>query len=66
MTTSLELQQRMAELRIKARQPDGLTIDEMREAIGFLREERLAMPPAKSRTVKVDTNVEDTLKELGL
>lgn len=65
MTVSLELQQKVADWRNRAR--DGtLTLDEMKEAITFLRAERQAMPLAKSRTAKPSVNADDLLSELGL
>lgn len=67
MAVSLEMQVRIAELRQKAR--DGtLTLEETKEGIAFLREERLAMPPAKaSGTKKVAPPSEDDLmKDLGI
>lgn len=67
MTVSLEIQQRIATLRQKAR--DGtLTLEETKEGIAFLRQERLAMPPAKaSGSKKVAPPSEDDLdKELGI
>ena len=68
MTVSMETQQRIAELRLKARSPEGLTIDEMKEAIAFLRQERLAMPPSKSgpRTKAAAPDTQALLAELGL
>ena len=64
---SLETQQRIAELREKARQ-GTLTIDECREGVRFLRAERHAMPAAKSssRTKAPPPNADDLLSELGL
>lgn len=61
MTVSLDMQIRIAELRQKAR--DGtLTLEETKEGIAFLRQERLAMPPAKSSgSKKVATPTEDDL-----
>lgn len=51
MTVSIEMQVRIAELRQKAR--DGtLTLEETKEGIAFLRQERLAMPPAKAKPAK--------------
>lgn len=65
MTVSLEMQQKVAEWRAKAR--DGtLSLPEMKEAIAFLRQERQAMPPAKSRTAKPKVDANDLLSELGL
>lgn len=68
MSVSLETQQRIAELRQKARSPEGLTLEETKEAIRFLRQERLAMPAAKSssRTKAPAPNADDLLSELGL
>jgi hypothetical protein len=65
---SIETQQRIAALRLKARSPEGLTLDETKEAIAFLRQERLAMPVAKagSRTKAPAPNADDLLSELGL
>lgn len=67
MTVSLETQTRMAELRLKAASGD-LTLDECKEAIAFLRQERLAMPQStsKPRTAKVEINADDLLKDLGI
>lgn len=65
MTVSLETQQRIAVLREKARN-GTLTIDETKEAIAFLRQERMAMPPAKASPKKVEVNVDNLLGELGL
>ena len=63
---SLEIQQRIAELRQKARE-GTLTLDETKEGIAFLRAERLAMPPAKSSSrAKVVVNADDLLGELGI
>ena len=65
MIPSLEVQQRIATLRQKAR--DGtLTLDETKEGIAFLRAERLAMPPSKSSSKKVIINVDNLLGELGI
>lgn len=63
---SLETQQRIAEIRQKCR--DGTaTLEEMKDGIAFLRQERLAMPPAKSSgTRKAPINPDDLLKDLGL
>lgn len=68
MPVSLETQTRIAELRQKAKSPEGLTIDECKEAIAFLRQERLATPPtaSKSRTAKPVINGDDLLSELGI
>lgn len=59
---------RIAELRQKARTAEGLILEEMREAIAFLRAERLAMPASttKPRTTKPAPNAEDLLSELGI
>jgi hypothetical protein len=68
MTVSIETMQRIAALREKAKTPEGLTLDECKEAIAFLRAERIAMPPAasKSRTAKAPVNADDLLKDLGI
>jgi hypothetical protein len=67
MTTSLTTQVRIAELREKGRS-GTLSLDECKEAIIFLRQERLAMPAAsaKPRTTKPVINGDDLLGELGL
>jgi pyruvate/2-oxoglutarate dehydrogenase complex dihydrolipoamide acyltransferase (E2) component len=66
MSVSLEMQQRIAVLRQKARE-GTLTLDEMKEGINFLRAERMAMPPAKSSSkAKVVVNADDLLGELGI
>ncbi len=65
MAVSLETQQRIAELRIKARE-GTLTLEETKEGIAFLRAERLAMPPSKSSSKKVVVNADDLLGELGI
>ena len=67
MSISLETQLRISELREKAK-AGTLTIDECKEGIAFLRQERLAMPPSasKSRAAKVPVNADDLLKDLGL
>lgn len=67
MTVSLEHMQRISELRSKAASGD-LTIDECKEAIAFLRKERLAMPQStsKPRTAKPTVNADDLLKDLGI
>lgn len=64
---SLEIQQRIATLREKARS-GTLTQAECAEGIAFLRAERLAMPAAKtaSRSKAPPPNADDLLKELGL
>lgn len=68
MAVSLEMQTRIAELRQKAR--DGsLTLEETKEAIAFLRQERVAMPPSSSGSKKAAAaaiNADDLLGELGL
>lgn len=68
MSVSLETQTRIAELRLKAKSPEGLTLEECREAITFLRGERLNMAPtaSKPRTAKPSVNVDDLFGELGL
>ena len=66
MPVSLEIQQRIAELRSKARE-GTLTLEETKEGIKFLRQERLAMPPSKSSSrTKVIVNADDLLGELGI
>lgn len=66
MPPTLEIMQRMADLRSKCR--DGTaTLEEMREGISFLRQERLAMPPAKaSGSRKVVIDADSLLGELGI
>lgn len=64
MPPSLEMQQRIAELRLKA-QAGTLTLEETKEGIAFLRQERLAMP-AKPASKRVVINADDLLGELGL
>jgi uncharacterized protein YnzC (UPF0291/DUF896 family) len=67
MVPSVETTIRIAELRQKAR--DGtLTLDEMKEAIAFLRQERLAMPQtsSKPRTKAAPIDPDALLGELGL
>jgi hypothetical protein len=64
---SLEMQTRIAELRQKAR--DGtLTLEETKEAIAFLRAERMAMEPTKGtkKAAQAAVNVDNLLGELGL
>jgi len=56
---------RIGELRQKARE-GTMTQDETREAISFLRAERLAMPQGKSRTKAPAPNADDLLSELGI
>ena len=53
---------------MKAKTPEGLTLDEVREGIRFLRAERINMAPAKSapRTKAAAPNADDLLAELGL
>lgn len=67
LTVSLETQQRIAELRQKARE-NTMTLDDMKEGIKLLRADRLAMPPAKSasRTKAPVASADDLLSELGL
>lgn len=67
MTVSLEVQQRIAALREKARL-GTMTLEDTREGIAFLRAERLAMPAAssKSRAKAPPPNADDLLAELGL
>ena len=65
MTVSIEMQQRIAILRQKAR--DGtLTLEETKEGIAFLRAERMAMPPSKPSKKKEEINVDNLLGELGI
>jgi SpoU rRNA methylase family enzyme len=67
MTVSIEMQAKVAEWRQKAR--DGtLTMDEMKEAIKFLRAERVAVAPAKQSTRKqaAAVNTDALLGELGI
>jgi len=68
LSVSLETQTRIQHLRLKAKTPQGLTLDEMKEAITFLRAERLAMPPTKSSTKKSTPapDADDLLSELGI
>lgn len=68
MSVSLETQQRIAALRLKAKTPEGLTLEEVKEGIAWLRQERLAMPPAKatSRNKAPAPNADDLLSELGI
>lgn len=63
MTVSLEIQQKVAEWRDKAR-AGTLTLDEMKSAISYLRAERLAMPPAKAKA-KAVINTDDLFNELS-
>lgn len=68
MSVSIETQQRIAELRQKAKSPEGLTLEETKEAVRFLRAERLNMAPVKAapRTKAPAPNVADLLSELGI
>lgn len=59
---SLEHMTKVADWRQRARE-GTLTQDEMREAITFLRAERVAMPAAKTTKAKV-INTSDLLSEL--
>jgi len=65
MIPNNDIIQRVGELRQKARE-GTLTQDETREAIAFLRAERLAMPQGKARTKAPAPNANDLLSELGL
>ncbi len=67
MTTSIPHMQRIAELREKGR-AGTMTLDDCKEAIAFLRQERLAMPVAasKSRAKTPAPSGADLLAELGL
>lgn len=67
MPPSPEASLRVAKLREKSRTGE-LTIEECREAINFLRGERLAMAPAasKPRTKAPAPDANDLLKELGI
>ncbi len=65
MTVSLETQQRIAELRQKARE-GTLTLDETKEGINFLRQERLSMPASPSKSKKVVVNGDALLGQLGI
>ena len=65
MSVSPEMMERIAILRQKAR--DGtLTLDETKEGIAFLRQERMAMAPAKATTKKPVVDVDNLLGELGI
>lgn len=67
MAVSPEMQARIAILRQKAL--DGtLTLEETKEGINFLRQERMAMPPAKTSTKKAAANIDPDalLGELGI
>lgn len=60
---SAEHMTKVAEWRVKAR--DGtLTQDEMREAITFLRAERVAMPASGTKAKAKPINTADLLSEL--
>ena len=67
MTTSIEVHRRIAELREKGR-AGTMTLDDCREAIAFLRADRLNMPTkaASSRTKAPPPDANDLLSELGL
>lgn len=67
MTTSIPHMQRIAELREKGR-AGTMTLDDCKEAIAFLRQERLAMPvtASKSRTKAPAPSADDLLSELGI
>ena len=69
MAVSHAFQLKVAEWRQKAHE-GTLTQDEMREAITFLRGERLAIAStataSKSKTTKPVINVDDLFSELGL
>jgi uncharacterized protein YnzC (UPF0291/DUF896 family) len=67
MIPSPEKIERIAYLRQKAAMGE-LTDEEVKEAINFLRGERLAMPPSKTSAKKAAAaiNVDDMLGELGL
>ena len=62
---SLEIQQRIAVLREKARL-GTLTLEECTEGISFLRAERLAMPAKPTSKAKPVVNTDDLLAQLGL
>ena len=67
MTVSMEMQVRISELRQKA-QAGTLTDNELKEAITFLRSERVAAAPAKQSVRKQAAAIDGNalLKELGL
>ena len=69
MTVSLTTQQRIAELREKAR-AGTMTMEDQREAIAFLRAERTMMAPAKAatrtKTPKPTIDGNDLLSQLGI
>lgn len=59
------MQIRIAELRQKAR--DGtLTLEETKEGIRFLRQERMMLPPSKTSTRKAAVDADALLGELGI
>lgn len=64
---SIDTQVRISELREKSRN-GTITLEECKEAIAFLRAERLAMPQStsKPRTAKPIINGDDLLSELGI
>ena len=65
---SAETQMRIAELRQKAL-AGNLTLEETKEAIAFLRQERVAQPPSSSGSKKAAAaavNVDNLLGELGI
>ena len=66
MSVSPELQSRVAEWRQKAR--DGtLTLDEMKQAIIYLRGERTAMAAtSKTKSKAPSVSGDDLLSELGI
>lgn len=67
MQPSIETQAKIAALREKARS-GTMTLEDCKEAIAFLRQERVAMPPAtaKPRTKAAPINADDLLKGLGI
>lgn len=67
MVASIEHQERIAELRQKAR-AGVLTLDECKEAIEFLRAERLLMPATKAsgKSKEPAPDVGGMLNELGI
>jgi hypothetical protein len=67
MPPSLEAQTRLAELREKARN-GTMTLEDTKEAVRFLRAERLAMAASstKPRTKAPPPNADDLLGELGI
>lgn len=65
MSVSPEMQARIAILRQKAL--DGtLTLEETKEGIQFLRQERMMSPPAKSSRAKPVVDADALLGELGI